>query len=97
VGITNRAQVAVASQYLEFLKEGDWCPKLICSGRGQEVVLLTDAHLRLYYEHRLQAGLTPEALNDIALSECFVFGPSTANQRIENLWLLLINHQTVEY
>jgi len=84
IGITNRAQVAVAKQYLEFLKAGDWCPKLIRADRGQEVVLLADAHLRLYYERQLQAGLAPEALDDIPLSECFLFGPSTANQRIEN-------------
>jgi len=45
VGIINRAQVAVARQYLDFLKVGDWCPELIYSDRDQEVILLADAHL----------------------------------------------------
>lgn len=59
----------------------DWCLRFIRADRGQETVLLTDAHLRFFLEYRHIAG--DATLDTLPVIDCFWFGPSTANQRIE--------------
>ena len=98
VGLTNRAQIAVARQYLDVLTTDRWCPRLIRSDRGQEVVLLADAHLRLFREAAIERDrITDEAAAAVPLSQCFLFGPSTANQRIESFWRKLRSSQTTQW
>jgi hypothetical protein len=54
-------------------------PRFIRSDRGTETILLAEAH------HKLQQSNNPEIL----ISECYLYGTSTANQRIEAWWLQL--------
>jgi len=67
----------------------DWCPRFICADKGQEAVLLADAHLRLFLDHRRAVGDDEATLDTLPVAECFFFGSSSANQRIENWWLRL--------
>jgi len=71
----------------------DWCPRFIHADRGQEAVLLADAHLRFFLEHRRITGDDQSTLDTLPVSDCFWFGPSTANQRIENWWFRLLTTQ----
>jgi hypothetical protein len=93
VGNSNRSRLAVARQYLQTVAQLDWCPRFVRADRGQEPVLLADAHLRLFLEHRHIAGDDQSTLDTLPVTDCFWFGPSTANQRIENWWLRLLTTQ----
>jgi len=86
VGNTNRSRLAVAREYFETVAQLDWCPSFIRADREQETVLLADAHLRFFLEHRHIAGDDQSTLDTLPVTDCFWFGFSTANQRIENWW-----------
>jgi hypothetical protein len=66
-----------------------WCPQFIRADKGQEAVLLADAHLRLFLEYCHILGDDPATLDTLPVADCFFFGASTANQRMENWWLRL--------
>jgi hypothetical protein len=89
VGNANRARIAVARQYLQTVDALDWCPRFIRADKGQEAVLLGDAHLRLFLDHRHVLGDDQSTLDTLPVADCFFFGASSANQRIENWWLRL--------
>jgi hypothetical protein len=89
VGNANRWRLAVARQYLETVAQSNWCPRFIRADKGQEAVLLADAHLRLFLDYRQLAGDDQSTLDSLPVNECFWFGPSSANQRIENWWCRL--------
>ena len=89
VGNANRSRLAVARQYLETVAQSNWCPRFIRADKGQEAVLLADAHLRLFLDYRQLAGDDQSTLDSLPVNECFWFGPSSANQRIENWWCRL--------
>jgi len=67
----------------------DWCLRFIYADKGQEAVLLADAHLRFFLDHRYIAGDDQSTLDSLPVGDCFWFGPSVANQRMENWWLRL--------
>lgn len=79
VGIDTRTSVSVARQYLDTVQERKIMCNKIRSDHGSETSLLAQAHyeLRKAYEPRIKA------------TECYIFGPSTANQRIEAWWAQL--------
>jgi hypothetical protein len=79
VGITARTAVSVLRQFLDVVEVAQLQPRFIRSDRGTETVLLAEAH------HKLQRSLHPE----ITISECYLYGTSTSNQRIEAWWLQL--------
>lgn len=76
VGISNRTEISVLRQLLDSVHEYDKFPRYIRTDRGKETPMCAGAHYQL---HRQQ---TP----DIELKDCFLYGPSTANQRIEAWW-----------
>jgi hypothetical protein len=88
-GNANRARIAVARQYLQTVDSLDWCPRFIRADKGQETVLLADAHLRLFIDHRSLIRDDQSTLDTLPVADCFFFGASSANQRIENWWLRL--------
>ena len=75
VGNANRARIAVARQYLQTVDALDWCPRFIRADKGQEAVLLGDAHLRLFLDHRRGYG---DDLDTLPVADCCFFGPSSA-------------------
>ncbi|KAL4956709.1 hypothetical protein BDW69DRAFT_70105, partial [Aspergillus filifer] len=76
VGISSRTAVSVLRQFLDTLKVTSRQPRYVRSDRGGETVLLAEA------QHKLQQSYHPE----ISIQDCYLYGTSTANQRIEAWW-----------
>lgn len=91
VGPSSLTQVCVAKQYLQAIEEHSIRPFFIRSDRGTETALMADTHysLEVYYQSRWFGH--DQASNPFPLRWCYLYGKSTANQRIESFWLRLIN------
>ncbi|EEH22948.2 hypothetical protein PABG_05159 [Paracoccidioides brasiliensis Pb03] len=76
IGITNRTAVSVLRQFLDVLQATSTFPQIIRSDRGTETSMIAAAQLKLH-----QATDSNTSLN-----ECYRFGTSTLNQRIESWW-----------
>lgn len=76
IGISASTAVSCAHQYFQALEEVQLQPRFIRSDRGVETVILADAH------YQLQTLYEP----DLEFQECYLYGTSTANQRIEAWW-----------
>ena len=76
VGITNRTGVSVLRQYLDILQRENTQPQIIRTDRGSETTMMANAHYQLMQKQ----------LPDISFEECYYYGTSTANQRIEAWW-----------
>ena len=76
VGISARTAVSVLSQYLIVLRTTGRHPLFIRSDHGTETPLVAGAHHQFHQVHR------PE----IPLSQCYIYGTSTENVRIESWW-----------
>jgi myosin-crossreactive antigen len=88
VGITARTAVSVVSQYLEVVEKGRKIPQVIRTDRGTETVLLAGAQ---YLLSRKKRG------EDIELKECYAYGTSVANERIEAWWNQLCRGQMMNW
>ena len=76
IGVSMHTSVSCLRQFLETAKETQKIPKIIQSNHGVETTLLAAAHLRLCQAQ--EPG--------ISIDECYFYGPSTKNQRIESWW-----------
>ncbi|EEH44980.2 uncharacterized protein PADG_08629 [Paracoccidioides brasiliensis Pb18] len=76
IGITNRTAASVLRQFLDVLQATSTFPQIIRSDRGTETSMIAAAQLKLH-----QATESNTSLN-----ECYRFGTSTLNQRIESWW-----------
>lgn len=70
------------------------CPSFFRSDRGKEALLLVDAHYSFYVLDQEAKGTAPEDLESLRLRDCYMFGTSTANIRIESTWMRMIRSQT---
>lgn len=94
VGSSNRTAVSVAKQHLEVTKAMNWCPRYFRANRGKETLMLADAHFALFLAFLQQAGFNDDDLNAVKVRDCFLYGTSTANVRIEATWRKMISLQT---
>ena len=76
VGISARTAVSVLRQYLDTVDLFGQQPRFVRSDHGNETVLLASAH------HQLQQVMEP----DLEFQNCYLYGTSTTNQRIESWW-----------
>jgi hypothetical protein len=76
VGITARTEVSVLKQFLDVLEVSGVQSQVVRSDRGAETVLLAEAH------HAFRRSYDP----DIPLKDCYFYGSSVFNQRIETWW-----------
>jgi hypothetical protein len=76
VGITARTAVSVLKQFLDVLEMLGVQSQVVRSDRGGETVLLAEAH------HAFRRSYDP----DISLEDCYFYGSSVFNQRIESWW-----------
>jgi hypothetical protein len=76
VGISNHTQVSVVRQYLETVAARGYIPSMIRSDRGSETPMLANCHWQLHLANSL----------DTQFRDCYAYGTSTANQRIESWW-----------
>jgi hypothetical protein len=80
IGLSARTSISVLSQCLKaFTDNGGFQPRKIRSDRGTETGLLADAQ----YELRKIADPT------VKINDCYLYGRSVDNQRIEAWWGLL--------
>ena len=78
VGYSGRTAISVGKQFLHVVNEHKILPKIIRSDRGGETVIMADAHWKLHREAAYGAGRQEPEFKDT-----YLFGTSTANQRIE--------------
>ena len=89
-GNANRSQFSVANQYLQAIRACGHCPKFVRTDHGAETVLLAAIQLTFYLESRANEGVDISEIDQInALMECYIYGLSTLNTRIERLWRTL--------
>lgn len=90
VGNSNRRQVSILRQMVSVVEANNKCPKFWRSDRGKEVLLLADSHYSFYQKHRESLGDTSEQLASLRFRDCYIFGTSTANIKIESTWMRMI-------
>jgi hypothetical protein len=93
-GTANRAQYSVLSQYLEAVSQGQVCPNFLRADKGAETLLAGEAHLAMYVEAAVREGWSQQELLSITVEDCFIWGPSVHNVKIEGLWRQLRFVQT---
>ena len=76
VGVSAGTSLSVLHQYLYTVKDLGVCPQFIRSDCGVETGQIAYAHYMLSRANR----------PDISWGDCYMFGTSTANQRIESWW-----------
>jgi hypothetical protein len=96
-GNSNRTQASVARQYLEAVAKLGIRPKFIRSDKGSETPLIADAQYSFHKKLRRAQGLPEAALDNLPLRECYWFGSSTSNVKIEGFWRQLIAGQTLPW
>jgi hypothetical protein len=101
VGSSNATAVSVIRQYLLVTKLLGKCPNRIRTDAGREVPMMADAHYHLYLQALLNEfeaeRLTKELLEKACFADCYIFGKSTANIRIEGLWGIMIRQITGQW
>ena len=76
VGISGRTAVSVLSQYLIVIRTAGRHPLFLRSDHGSETPLIAGAHHQLHQAHNA----------NIPLPQCYIYGTSTENVRIESWW-----------
>lgn len=76
-GVSARTSISVLRQYLDTVQDFQFMPCIIRSDRGGETPLCANAH------YELRKKTSDDALT---FAECYFYGTSTANQRIEAWW-----------
>jgi hypothetical protein len=77
VSVSGRTMVSVYKQFAMALKSGKVAPRLIRTDKGKETIMAADAQ---YLHARQIRGV------DCTFRDCFIYGSSVANQRIEAWW-----------
>lgn len=90
MGNSNRRAVSILRQVVTTLQVYGRCPSFFRSDRGKEVLLLADAHYSIYVLERKAPKTCPDNEDPICLRDCYMFGTSTANIRIESTWIRMI-------
>lgn len=85
-GNTNRTAISVVKQYFLTVSTLGICPRFIRTDKGTETVLLADLHFSLYIEAALREEWSEEDYQAVRISDCYIYGPSTRNIRVEGLW-----------
>jgi hypothetical protein len=79
VGVSAATAVSCHRQFCDTLEATNTQPRFVRSDRGTETVMLAETHFQL--QQAAEPGLRFE--------DCYLYGTSTANQRIEAWWLQL--------
>jgi hypothetical protein len=85
-GNSNRTAISVVRQYFNAVKATGLCPRFIRTDKGTETFLLCDVHFSLFIEAELREELSDEHYQSLRISDCYIYGPSTRNIRVEGLW-----------
>jgi hypothetical protein len=97
IGNSNRRAVSILQQGISVIRSFGRCPRFWRSDHGNETLLLADSHFSFYREHKRSQGFTDDEINALRVRHCYMYGSSTSNIRIENVWQRLINSQTAPW
>lgn len=86
VGISSSTSRSVVAQYLHVLSQRKTMPNLVRSDRGGETVLMAGAH---YYLSKSRVRVRDGNPQDVRFQDCWIYGKSTHNEKIESWWLRL--------
>ncbi|KAH8661805.1 hypothetical protein BGZ61DRAFT_368878, partial [Ilyonectria robusta] len=86
VGISSSTSRSVVAQYLDVLSQRKTMPNIIRSDRGQETILMAGAH---YYLSKTRVRAREGIPQDVRFRDCWIYGKSTHNEKIESWWLRL--------
>ena len=89
VGISGRTAVSVLAQYLSTARDSSVIPLFLRTDRGVETPLAADAHYHLSSVSRPRDDGEP-----LGFTDCFKFGTSKQNPRIETWWAQLSKSAT---
>lgn len=81
VGLSAHTAISVAAQYLATLASGGVMPLFLRSDYGSETSIIADLHLHLSDQLRTREDGQP-----LEFTDCFRYGTSKKNQRIERWW-----------
>jgi hypothetical protein len=85
VGISNRTSQSVLRQYTTTCSTLGFQPRIVRSDRGKETLLCAEVHFAL-------ARMMQDNPN-FKIGDCWFYGTSTGNQRIESWWAQLEKSQ----
>lgn len=86
VGISSGTSRSVLAQYLDVLSQRKTMPNIIRSDRGGETILMAGAH---YYLSKTRVRVREGTIQDVRFNDCWIYGKSTHNEKIESWWLRL--------
>ena len=86
IGISANTSRSVVAQYLHVLSERQTMPNIIRSDRGRETILMAGAH---FYLSKERVRVRDSIQQDVRFQDCWAYGKSTNNQKIESWWLRL--------
>jgi hypothetical protein len=78
IGTSNRTAKSVLQQYLNVCSTTRFQPKIVRSNHGKETLLCAEVHFAF--------ACTMQDNPDFKLGNCWFYGTSTGNQRIESWW-----------
>jgi transposase InsO family protein len=78
VGVSGRTANSVARQYLRAVVDKGYCPYIVRTDRGKETPIAAEVQYAL--------SRTTQADPTFKIKDCFIYGTSTDNQRIESWW-----------
>lgn len=78
VGVQGRVSLSIVQQFLRVVLEKGFIPYIVRSDRGKETPLAAEVHFALARTMQDNPGFK--------LRDCWYYGTSTANQRIESWW-----------
>jgi transposase InsO family protein len=81
IGVDTKTQASIAAQYLAAVASFGVLPKTLRTDRGSETAMVADFHYQLSSAVRPRDDGTP-----LGFSECFKYGTSKQNSRIESWW-----------
>ena len=82
-GNANRSQFSVGRQYLQAVKQLGYAPRLLRTDKGSETIIMAAIHYQLYLAFD---SIRINQPSNAHINECYIYGSSTANVRIERLW-----------
>ncbi len=100
VGSSSRTQVSVLSQYLAAIETRGTCPNFIRTDKGRETPMMADAQYHLFYQATVAAlgiATTEDDLDNACMEDCYIFGTSTKNIRVEGLWGIMFRQQSGQW
>jgi hypothetical protein len=87
VGSSNRTQVSVVRQYLTAVKAMGYCPSFLRTDKGRETPMMADAQYYFYHTACFEDTTIPDEIFDqICFADCYIYGTSIHNVKIESLW-----------